>query len=282
MPSFRDITVVAVHGNGGIAKAIPALERTAAALPGCRKLLISDVPIEYAAAEQKRVHQRLGYRAYSHFVVYCLDRYIETDYALIVQDDGWALNAANWRDEWFQYDYIGGATHAALIGNSFFRWFTWIGRAGGGGGEPLVVQNGGFSLRSKRFLAAPTTHGITMRHQSDPELNNEDIQLCCFMRPALERIGLRFAPLAESKLFSFEHLFPGLHGDIDIHKIFGNHSRFRRLIAHDEVGIALTDEQIRQITWEDRVLDLLRHYGYALRHTPPPQPQSASPPPPPR
>jgi hypothetical protein len=265
MPSFKDITVVAIHGNGGIRKSIPALERTAAALPGCRKLFITDVRTEYPGVEQKLVHRKLNYRAYSHFVIYCLEKYIDTDYALIVQDDGWALNAANWRDQWFEYDYIGGATHAALAGDRIYKYFTWIGNTT----NPLVVQNGGFSLRSRKFLAAPTSFGITVVHQQHDEFNNEDIQICCFMRPALEKVGMRFAPLEEAMLFSFEHLSPQLHKDFDPTRIFGNHSRFRRLISDNEVLITLSDEEIRILPWEDRVIDLLRHYGYQIRRAQP-------------
>ena len=274
MPSFADITVCAIHGNGGIARAIPALERTAAALPGSRKLLVTDVPIDYPAAEQKLLHQKFDYLGFQHFVVYGLAGFIDTEYALIVQDDGWALDGRNWRDEWFQYDYIGAATHAALIGDAFYRRYTWMGRDG----SPLVVQNGGFSLRSRRLLEAPARYGITMTPQKGVELNLEDVQLCCFMRPALEKVGLRFAPLGEAKLFSFEHLYPAMHGDIDIKKIFGNHSRVRRLLGPNEIAIMATEEQIAQVPWEDRVLDLLRGYGYALRHTPPPPPPDTPPP----
>jgi hypothetical protein len=92
------------------------------------------------------------------------------------------------------------------------------------------------------------------------------------MRPALETLGLRFAPLDEALLFSFEHLFPGLYRDVDIMRIFGTHSRFRRLIAHNEVAITATEEEFRQLPHEDRVIHLLRHYGYELRHTPAPPP----------
>ena len=46
MPNFSDITVVAIHGNNGIEKMLPALDRTVAGLPGCRTLLITDRPTE--------------------------------------------------------------------------------------------------------------------------------------------------------------------------------------------------------------------------------------------
>lgn len=36
-----------------------------------------------------------------------LNKYIETDYVLIVQYDGFILNPKAWMDEFLEYDYIG-------------------------------------------------------------------------------------------------------------------------------------------------------------------------------
>lgn len=265
MPSFKDITVVAIHGNGGMYNMLPALEKTAAGLPGCKKLLIPNVLIE-SDLPQKLVHQTMGYIGYSHFVIYCLAQYIETDYVLIVQDDGWMLNADNWRNEWFDYDYIGGLTHAALDGDQLHWGFSWADQPNAK--DMLVVQNGGFSLRSRRFLEAPTKYGIVMIHQQMEELNNEDIQLCCLLRPALESVGMKFAPNEESRLFSYEHLYPSVHGDMDLKKIFGHHSRFHKLLNDKDIKVTLTQEEINNLVWEDKSIDLLKGYGYNLCLTP--------------
>ncbi|SAL48353.1 hypothetical protein AWB74_02212 [Caballeronia arvi] len=40
-------------------------------------------------------------------MLFALWRFIETEYALIVQDDGWILDIGNWSDEFLSYDYIG-------------------------------------------------------------------------------------------------------------------------------------------------------------------------------
>ncbi|MDM3825391.1 DUF5672 family protein, partial [Proteus mirabilis] len=48
-----------------------------------------------------------GYLEYNLFVLYQLMYYIETDYCLIVQNDGWVLNGQNWQDAYREYDYIG-------------------------------------------------------------------------------------------------------------------------------------------------------------------------------
>jgi len=55
---------------------------------------------------------------YSTFVMHSLYAFIDTDFCLIVQDDGWVLNGANWKPEYYDYDYIGGITHGAVVGNA--------------------------------------------------------------------------------------------------------------------------------------------------------------------
>lgn len=264
MSKFKDITVVGIHGNGGIANEIPAVEKTAAGLPGCKTLLITDKLVK-TKITQKLLAQPMDYQGYSEFVMYCLHFYITTPYVLIVQSDGWILNADNWDDRWFDYDYVGAYTHAALENNQFYMWYGWEGRTQ----NPLIVQNGGFSLRSKKFLEAPSRYGIVRKTQSEPTLNNEDVQLCCFMRPYLEKVGIKFAPFDVAKYFSFEHLSPNLHKDMDLKKFFGHHSRFRRLTGDNEMQWLLGKDEIKNIMREKEVYKLFKDYGYKICHTKP-------------
>jgi hypothetical protein len=258
-PSFEDITVVVMHGNGGVDKEVPSLIKSSAALPGSKQLIITNKLID-TDIPQKLVHSTLNYMDIQDFMVYGLGGYIETDYALIVQSDGWVLNADNWRDEFFDYDYIGGATHAALEGNNYYMWYSWIGKTT----NPWVVQNGGFSLRSKKLLDAPVKYGITKKYQENTMLYNEDIQLCCWMRPDLEKVGLKFAPTELSMYFSFEHLHPVLHKDLDLMKVFGHHSRFRRLESDKRMRWLLSDKEMAQLACEDRVYKMFQDYGYDI------------------
>ena len=91
--TYENVTVVAIYGDtrGGIA--VPAIRRTAAALPGAQQLLITNVEIDVTYVPQKIIQAPLDYQGYSEFVMYSLHNYIDTDYCLIVQHDGWALNA---------------------------------------------------------------------------------------------------------------------------------------------------------------------------------------------
>ena len=261
-PTFEDITVVAIHGKDGIEREIPALRKNMEALPGSKGLIITNKPIE-TDIPQKLVHQTMNYESFQDFLVYGLFAYIDTDYVLISQSDGWILNPANWRDNWFDYDYIGGYTHAAYVPSEqmFHTHYGWLGKEGA-----LVVQNGGLSLRSRRLLEAPVKYGIMKVPMQHKDLRNEDIQLCCWMRPALEKVGMKFAPKEESMLFSFEHLHEDLHKDFDLTKIFGQHSRFRRLLDHktNKMTIDIPKDWNESFPLEDKVVDLFDHYGYDI------------------
>ena len=88
---------------------------------------------------------------YSRFIIYELYKYIETTHALIVQWDGKILNPSKWTEDFLNFDYIG----APLIPrnddfeycrdefNSFY-----------------TVGCGGFSIRSKELLKAPTKYNL--------------------------------------------------------------------------------------------------------------------------
>jgi len=181
-----------------------------------------------------------------------------------VQHDGWALDAKNWNDDWFNYDYIGGPSHAALMpSGEFSTLYQWC-MDGKDYKDALIVQNGGFSLRSKKFLEAPSKHGIMRRNFPEAMLNNEDVQLGCFLRPAMEKVGIKYAPLEVAKYFSFEHFGP-IHNGMNSTKIFGHHSRFRQLLSNGEMLYKLTEEQRKQIMGEEQAFAMFEnHYGYTI------------------
>jgi hypothetical protein len=258
MNMFENITVVAIHGANGIERQIPALLKTANGLPGSKRLLITNQIIN-SNIPQKIVHQGLDYGGYSDFVIYCLFQYVETEFVLIVQDDGWMLNSQNWRDEWFEYDYIGGLTHAAMLDNKFYRNYSWRSIH-----EPMVVQNGGFSLRSRKLLEAPTKFGI-VKHPQIGELANEDVQLCCFMRASLELVGLKFATNEEAKLFSFEHLDGMVHKNLNLNHVFGHHSKHRKLISDNVVNWKMPHNSFDEDS-ENKIRELFLAYKYHINY----------------
>jgi len=61
--------------------------------------------------------------------VFALWRVVETEFALIVQDDGWVLSTDNRHDDYLQYDYLGAPIHLAHAGSGNSNGAkTWVGR----------------------------------------------------------------------------------------------------------------------------------------------------------
>ena len=116
---------------------------------------------------------------YSRFVVRDLPAHISTPFVLVTQWDGFVIDASAWRAEFLQHDYIGAV---------------WPDQP-----EGLNVGNGGFSLRSQRFMRAACAVDAQQWHP-------EDEVLCRTHRAWLEREhGVRFAPAALAREFAFEN-----------------------------------------------------------------------------
>lgn len=147
--------------------------------------------------------------AFSEFCIRRLHEYVDTDYVLLVQYDGFVLNPDSWSDEFFRYDYIGAPW---LVEDEF--WFELFDFPRSLKGS-VVVGNGGFSLRSKKFLessARLADAGAFEKYQP------EDVVLCVWNRDKVEAAGMRFAPPEVAEKFSIEgqdHMY---------NKQFGFHS----------------------------------------------------------
>ena len=255
----RDLTVVAIYGNGDGSQAIPALKHSVDQLSGSWGLLLSterpaDLPPDI-------VWEKIGalsYQQYSVFVMHSLHSFIKTDYCLIVQDDGWVLDGKNFTPNYYKYDYIGAPCHAAIVGNELQLGFAWRDNP-----ERIVIQNGGFSLRSKRFLEAPNKYGLTHIPTKDQALWNEDVQLTGIYRPILEVYGIKFAPESVAKQFAIEYLAPTFHDDLDFTRLVGHHASSRKLVSADHVVI---DAQSLESYREPDVLAHFQNLGYTIEY----------------
>ena len=173
--------------------AATALARSASALSVARVLLLTDAAISHDGVEVVAIPAIRSRAAYSQFMVKELARYITTDYALVVQWDGFVIDGNMWTNEFWNYDYIGA------------KWPHVTGE--------FRVGNGGFSLRSKRLLGALTDSGITL----NPD-ENEDEAICIRYRELLEtKYGIAFADERVADRFAFDVGRPvgptlGFHG----------------------------------------------------------------------
>ena len=135
---------------------------------------------------------KLDYDGYSKFIVYELHKYFDTDFVLLIQDDGYIINPHLWKSEFLTYDYIGAPWEIPNDNYSYRDPFGNIRRVG----------NGGFSLRSKKLsrLAAD----LNLPWQSFHGYYHEDGFICVNNAHIYEKHGCIFAPLEIAVLFSQE------------------------------------------------------------------------------
>lgn len=114
--------------------------------------------------------------AYSQFIIKELYKYVDTDYVLIIQYDGFVLNPEAWQDDFLKFDYIGSP---CLWG----------------------IGNGGFSLRSKKLL------DILGADSHFTHYHPEDLVICKTYRRYLESKGMKFATSEIAHIFGVENDF---------------------------------------------------------------------------
>lgn len=128
-------------------------------------------------------------KKYSQFMLYDLAEFIQTDFALIVQHDGYVIRPGQWDDHFLDYDYIG----APWPKNKFFTKEK----------ENIRVGNGGFSLRSKKLLNIFNKLRLPFSDYGTG-FYNEDGAICVYYKKQLEENGINFAPIQVAAKFSHE------------------------------------------------------------------------------
>jgi hypothetical protein len=255
------LTIVSVYGHNNGASAIPSIVKSMQELPGSQGLLISieEPPNLPSNVVWKRCHN-IDYLGYSLFMMHGLYAYIETDYCLVVQDDGWVLNGKNFKPEYYDYDYIGAPSHCAFGEGNLYLHFSWTQAT-----EPVkVVQNGGFSLRSKRFLEACNKHGIMHLNSNEIHGWNEDAQLSAILKPLLQSFGYKYCPDEIAKYFSIEYVGLGFHEeDFDYTKLVGHHAQTRKLASTNHIVVPVDPTNSYG---EVDFLGFLQGIGYTLEY----------------
>lgn len=132
---------------------------------------------------------------FSKFCLHDLTEYVDTDFVLLVQHDGFILNPNSWDEEFLNYDYIGAPW---FVHDEFwFERFKFPRELF----NTTVVGNGGFSLRSKRYL--DTTSRLVSQGVFD-KFHPEDLVACVWNRKIMEEASIKFAPPEVAEKFSIE------------------------------------------------------------------------------
>lgn len=145
--------------------------------------------------EPFRIKKMKNINEWSHEIIYHLNDYIETEFALLVHADGFVVNPSSWRAEFLDYDYIGAPWP---LPSDDFSYRDIHGN--------IVRVGNSVSLRSKRLLELP----VKLKLQWEPYRGfyNEDGFICVKNKHIYESNGIKFAPLEIAKYFSHEAMIP--------------------------------------------------------------------------
>jgi hypothetical protein len=200
-PALSDITLVAIDTRAP-ALAAAALQRSMAQADFARVCLFAAAPqlaALPAGIDGVPIATLSSGADYSRFVVRELPTHVDTPFVLVTQWDGFVVDGRAWRDAFREHDYIGAVWPDQPEGSN--------------------VGNGGFSLRSQRFLRAAMQIDAATLHP-------EDEVLCRTHRRWLEaEHGVRFAPPALARQFAFENEAAagagafGFHGPYHLPKV---------------------------------------------------------------
>lgn len=188
--NLKNITLVAISSIK-MDETILALEKSMKGLIYSEVILIShqkpdNLPSYIKFKQCKKIE---SINDYNYFILFNLCDYINSEYALVVQYDGYVLNSDKWSDVFLKYDYIGAPW-------SMYNYFIK-------GRINIRVGNGGFSLRSKKILSIFKELNISFANHNIGNYH-EDVVICVYCRKILEDYGIKFAPVQIASIFSCE------------------------------------------------------------------------------
>ena len=150
---------------------------------------------------------------WNYAAIYELPKHIDTEFCILIHDDGFIVNPDSWRDEFLEYDYIGAPW--ALPNDDFsFRDID----------NNLIRVGNSVSLRSKKLLDLPIE--LDLEWKPFHGYTNEDGYICVNYRHKYIENGMRFANIDIAKYFSHENMIPEIQGirPFAFHRHYGTNS----------------------------------------------------------
>ena len=212
------------------------LERIQIAMDICMENIdFGDVKILTHFVDQKdkrivNINEIKGIKDYSFSCLKELNKYINTEYCLLIQYDGFVTNYNAWDKEFLKYDYIGGADKINNFRNE---------------NDDGLVGNGGFSLRSKKLLEELSK----INYIEEDLKEGEDHLISVKYRNYLKENGIIFAqkdiadkfastsPNHHKKLKLDENSF-GYHGlNINLNLWYNKNIKFKKLKQYQKSSV---------------------------------------------
>ena len=132
---------------------------------------------------------------WNHDIIYKLGKHVDTEFLILIHDDGFIINPEMWRDEFLKYDYIGAPWP---LPNDDFSYRDI-------NGELIRVGNS-VSLRSKKLTDLASE--LKLEWKSFHGFSNEDGFICVNYRHVYKEHGMKFADIDVAKYFSHETQLP--------------------------------------------------------------------------
>lgn len=168
--------------------------------------------------------------SFSKLFIRLLNKYCDTLYSLNIQYDSCIINPDRWNTAFFDYDYVAAPWPIEIITASDMAY-----------NKVDIIQNnvgnGGFSLRSKKYINASCEMEVLHK--------NEDLNLCVFNYQKMIERGINFAPQDVGLEFAVEHPIIGSkifdRKFLMTYNSFGFHGEFNR------AGMTYIDQKTKGI-----------------------------------
>ncbi len=177
MKKLKNVSLICVDCYN-VGAAISAIQNSLKQINFERVILFTDTELEIDGIEVIQIDRICSKREYSEFMIKKINKYISTDYFMVIQADGYIIDGSAWDDRYLEFDYIGAS---------------WV------YDNDRQVGNGGASLRSKNL------HTILANDEEISVLHPEDQSICILYKYYLEeKYGIKFAPVELADKFSYE------------------------------------------------------------------------------
>jgi len=196
MLNLTKITLIAVT-SVKIPETIKALEYSCRNIKFAEVKIVSDTKPHILSPNIKHefIQKISNIDEWNYHIIYSLGKYINTEYAILIHDNGFIVNPESWRDDFLEYDYI-GAPWPLPTDNFSYRDIN----------QNIIRVGNSVSLRSKRLIDLPNK--LNLEWKKFHGYSNEDGFICVNYRHEYIKNGMKFADIEIAKYFSHEHYIP--------------------------------------------------------------------------
>lgn len=216
MLNLENVTLIALTSIK-IEKTIKALQYSCKDIKFGAVKLVSDIkPDELPDNIQHEYCPKMSnIYEWNYAAIYELGKHVDTEFAMLIHDDGFVVNADSWRPEFLDYDYIGAPWP---LPNDDFSYRAIDGE--------LIRVGNSVSLRSKRLIDLPVQ--LNLEWKPFHGYYNEDGFICVNYRHVYKEHGMKFAYMDVAKHFSHEMMIPEIQGikPFAFHRHYGTNANY--------------------------------------------------------